>query len=524
VGGSSRIPLVATVAHRRLGIAPLITEQPELVVAEGSLHVHVEPVAEVTPPPVAAPAAAPEANAAPEPEPEPESDDEHEQDEVDEDSAREPESFPTNAFAPVPGPARPWRGILVAAAIIAGLVAMVSLVPTIADALAGLGAGTGRDTGGPTTGRTTPSTVVSSRPPAWLERHSVEDASYVLTSRRSLAQRAEARVTFLDPLTGRETTVLTATTPAGATKLSVDRVTLVDTDSDTLAVFFYRVTFPESGLDPERKEHRVQVRSKATGQQVHDTAVVLGGKEWARSTWTATDVVATDPRGYVVLNYLPSGGLEDNLFHVLGLRPELTGWQVRVNCCPDSVAALAINGNVLLASYLDVDDELRGYDLVTGQLLWRHPYRLDHIVEEHPECVWGYKDSFVVRGRTVPMILKAASGAVVLNNAGYDCLTVDPLAGVGIDRGGTIVAYDLTSGAQLWTMPSEQSRALGLGIEGAYGGGLYVRTKTARLVLDVRTGKETGIQWNVAPLEWHDGWVIGFDALKKIKRVYPGNG
>jgi hypothetical protein len=37
VGGSSRVPLAATVVHRACGIAPTTLEQPELVVAEGSL-------------------------------------------------------------------------------------------------------------------------------------------------------------------------------------------------------------------------------------------------------------------------------------------------------------------------------------------------------------------------------------------------------------------------------------------------------------------------------------------------------
>jgi Ethanolamine utilization protein EutJ (predicted chaperonin) len=37
VGGSSRIPLVATLLHRALGDAPVAIEQPELVVAEGSM-------------------------------------------------------------------------------------------------------------------------------------------------------------------------------------------------------------------------------------------------------------------------------------------------------------------------------------------------------------------------------------------------------------------------------------------------------------------------------------------------------
>jgi len=46
VGGSSRIPLVATMLHEALGIAPVIAEQPELVVAEGALRFGVtqEPV------------------------------------------------------------------------------------------------------------------------------------------------------------------------------------------------------------------------------------------------------------------------------------------------------------------------------------------------------------------------------------------------------------------------------------------------------------------------------------------------
>jgi hypothetical protein len=41
VGGSSRIPLVATLLERELGVAPTIIEQPELVVAEGSLRAWV---------------------------------------------------------------------------------------------------------------------------------------------------------------------------------------------------------------------------------------------------------------------------------------------------------------------------------------------------------------------------------------------------------------------------------------------------------------------------------------------------
>jgi Hsp70 protein len=38
VGGSTRVPLVATLLHRALRVAPTVLEQPELVVAEGSLN------------------------------------------------------------------------------------------------------------------------------------------------------------------------------------------------------------------------------------------------------------------------------------------------------------------------------------------------------------------------------------------------------------------------------------------------------------------------------------------------------
>src|SRR5439155_23742563 len=37
VGGSSRIPLVGTLLHQRLGIAPTLIEAPELVVSLGSI-------------------------------------------------------------------------------------------------------------------------------------------------------------------------------------------------------------------------------------------------------------------------------------------------------------------------------------------------------------------------------------------------------------------------------------------------------------------------------------------------------
>ncbi len=38
VGGATRMPLVGTLLHRALGVAPTVADQPELMVAEGALH------------------------------------------------------------------------------------------------------------------------------------------------------------------------------------------------------------------------------------------------------------------------------------------------------------------------------------------------------------------------------------------------------------------------------------------------------------------------------------------------------
>lgn len=80
VGGATRIPQVAAHLHRRLGIAPTVIEQPELVVAQGAVSaVAAAPVPArphpSLPQPVAAPTAAPEPGlpqaAPPQPAPEP---------------------------------------------------------------------------------------------------------------------------------------------------------------------------------------------------------------------------------------------------------------------------------------------------------------------------------------------------------------------------------------------------------------------------------------------------------------------
>jgi hypothetical protein len=56
VGGASRLPLAATLLHTAFGVAPTVIEQPEVVVAEGSLHASPEmwrrdPALDATPAP-----------------------------------------------------------------------------------------------------------------------------------------------------------------------------------------------------------------------------------------------------------------------------------------------------------------------------------------------------------------------------------------------------------------------------------------------------------------------------------------
>ncbi|MGI5147534.1 Hsp70 family protein [Plantactinospora sp. CA-294935] len=78
VGGASRMPLVGTLLHRRLGIPPVLVDQPELVVASGSVHAplpaRIEPsarTAPVPPPLPLMPTVRQEPAAEPAPEPKP---------------------------------------------------------------------------------------------------------------------------------------------------------------------------------------------------------------------------------------------------------------------------------------------------------------------------------------------------------------------------------------------------------------------------------------------------------------------
>ncbi|MEV0128778.1 Hsp70 family protein [Dactylosporangium sp. NPDC050688] len=88
VGGGSRLPLAATLLHRALRIPPTVIDQPELVVATGSLHAEPTPPTQTqtpTPTPTQKPDSEPQSAHVPEHTPEP---------------AREPERPPEPARRP----------------------------------------------------------------------------------------------------------------------------------------------------------------------------------------------------------------------------------------------------------------------------------------------------------------------------------------------------------------------------------------------------------------------------------------
>ncbi|TQS42655.1 ABC transporter substrate-binding protein [Cryptosporangium phraense] len=109
VGGSSRIPLVSTLLFQRLGVAPTVVENPELVVATGTL---------AAPPPASAPpSAAPAPPGSPDPTP------------PDDPPPPTPTAPPPPAGAErTPGRAARWQPWQIAAAFVAVLAVIVAVV------------------------------------------------------------------------------------------------------------------------------------------------------------------------------------------------------------------------------------------------------------------------------------------------------------------------------------------------------------------------------------------------------------
>ncbi|UWP79244.1 Hsp70 family protein [Dactylosporangium fulvum] len=122
VGGASRMPLVSTVVHRSTGVAPVVIEQPELVVAEGALHAPVPVRPGEAPAPPLTPAPQPDSRTAP------------------------PATAPTPAAAPAPARrvARLMRRDYVRPALLLLAMALAVLVGPVLVSTAGLAAlGTG---------------------------------------------------------------------------------------------------------------------------------------------------------------------------------------------------------------------------------------------------------------------------------------------------------------------------------------------------------------------------------------------
>jgi PQQ-like domain len=306
-----------------------------------------------------------------------------------------------------------------------------------------------------------------------------------ITSYRSMAQVVGTRLFFVDPRSGNWAEEWRLVTPEGATGVAVTGAVLVDVDRDTLAAVFYRATYPERGLTPEREEPRVQVYSRAKRRVVRDGAGSFPG-----------EVVGTDPRGYVAF-----GNAE-----VVAVQPGLRGWSGR------SATGLAVGNGVLLASRVEGDTlELRGYDVASGQQRWRRGFRSMVGIPNDPACAVAHRDGFVVAAREAPLVVDARTGRTVASRRqGASGCAVDagPAGSVLVSAADGVAGYDLTTGDRLWAISGGQARDLDLDVVSVYDSRVYARTRTQRLILDARTGKEVARDWSLAPYERHDGWYL----------------
>jgi hypothetical protein len=321
-----------------------------------------------------------------------------------------------------------------------------------------------------------------------------------VTSYRSMAQVVGTRLFFVDPRSGDWAQEWRLVTPDGATGVAVVRAVLVDVGRDTLAAVFYRATYPERGLTPEREEPRIQVYSRAKRRVVRDGAGSFPGQP-----------VGTDPRGYVAF-----GSAE-----VVAVQPGLRGWSGR------SATGLAVGSGVLLASRVEGDTlELRGYDVATGQQRWRRGFRSMVGIPDDPACAVALRDRFVVAATEAPLVIDARTGrTVATRRQGAKGCAVDagPAGSVLVSMADGVAGYDLATGDRLWVVPEGQARDLDLSVVSVYDNRVYARTRTQRLILDARTGKEVARDWSLAPYERHDGWYLARGPNPEDPaKAYPG--
>ncbi|MDG4830508.1 PQQ-binding-like beta-propeller repeat protein [Solwaraspora sp. WMMD1047] len=345
-----------------------------------------------------------------------------------------------------------------------------------------------------------------------------------LTSDRALAHRLNDSLTFVDPVTGQQEEQLTLVEPEGVTDVEVRDATLLDTESETLAVFFYQANHPPDGLSPRRSEARLQVHSRATGQPIHDAAVRLPA-EVADRGWSGVELVGTDPRGYAAFGLRNPRLPVDHPLLVVALQPHLRGWTATDRDCCARVAALAVGAGVLLTSRLtSAAVELRGYDVATGRPLWTHRYAHRAKSADHPQCAVPRDDTFVVMGRHVPLVVRADTGETVVARTGNTCMQVDPLGSTAVATDDGVAGYDLADGRRLWHLPPDQTTALRLRVHSVYQDRVYVSTETERLVLDALAGREVARDWELAPYRRHDGWFAAYTPLRLTGVAYPGTG
>jgi outer membrane protein assembly factor BamB len=160
---------------------------------------------------------------------------------------------------------------------------------------------------------------------------------------------------------------------------------------------------------------------------------------------------------------------------------------------------------VLTSRNLGNNVEIAGLDVTSGAQVWRRTFEADE-----PECATGRGDTFVTMGDGVPLVLNARTGATVVAASVSACLTVDPVSATGVRTSSGLAAYDLGTGAELWKRSASDTRSVSLSVRSVYDGRIYVTTRTVRLVLDARSGRQLDTGWTRAPKATFDGWSIWY--------------
>lgn len=350
-------------------------------------------------------------------------------------------------------------------------------------------------------------------------RPTITDTSRYLFDTRSIARRGSDGVMFVDPATGDATdTVPPPPGPPGQADTDVAAWFIVDTADDTYVGFVLEVSYPQDGLIPPSTEMWIYTVSRRTGATVYERRIEPSGTFDPAESYLDDDVVV-DRAGTAV--FTVDGDLGQGILAVPFL-PGRTAWYRDADGSNGGWQALAVANGVVLVSKATSDEGLYGVEAATGTTLWHLP--VDD-VRSHPDCVVVHGDHFVVLSDTFgdfPLTVTIRDGAVSAAQTVDDGCAVDPAGNTIVSTGAPMIAYNLPDGRELWSLPIDQVRGLGLKVVGIYGGLLYVKTDTERLVLDARTGQEVGTDWVAFPLEVHDGWILAHHISYSGPVIYPG--